>query len=157
RQVPTVGYSLRRSLNTVGGARRLERRRRSRRSPLKLGQRQIWHDAVRALLAVNDHLGATLEHLFHGLEIEAAGGNILGLEIFGEYRLEPLRFTRGAGGDLLLVGLRLLQDALSLATGTWDDVVGKCLGLVLCPLAVSLCPLDVAERVDDLGRRIGLL
>ena len=127
------------------------------RAPLELRQRQIGHDARATGRAVDHHLVHVAQHLFHGLEVEAPGGHVRRLGILVVDREETLRVALGVSHHLLAVGLGFLHQPLGFAAGTWQNVVGEGLRLVLRPLAVGLGPLHVAERIDHLTRRIDLL
>ena len=68
-----------------------------------------------------------------------------------------MRLTGGTRHDFLLVGFRLLQNALRLASGTWDDVVAIGFGFVLGPVLVGARRLHVAEGGNHRFRRVNFL
>ena len=65
--------------------------------------------------------------------------------------------ARGLGDGLLAIGLGRLHDLRGAAARLRHHPVGIGLRFVLRALLVGAGGLDVAERIDDLGRRIDLL
>src|SRR6266536_2695084 len=70
---------------------------------------------------------------------------------------EPRRLAGGFGDRLLAIGFRGLGDLRHAPARLRDDAIGIGLRLVLRTFGVDACRLHVAERVDDLRRRIDLL
>jgi hypothetical protein len=106
---------------------------------------------------VDDHFVAVLQHLLHGLEIETLGSNVLrGFE--GSVHRHKARGIALRAGDIRQkIGLGLLLDPHRVAARNRDDVVAIGFGFVAQARAIGEGSLNVAERVDDLGRRIDAL
>src|SRR5215831_19733740 len=110
------GGSRRRTRRGLGrrrapGGVALDRRARGAVATAQRGERQIGQHAAPAFGGlVDDHLGAVLEHLFHGLEVEPLESDLLRRLEGVVDRGEATGVTLGAGDDLLAVGFRLLLD-----------------------------------------------
>ncbi len=106
---------------------------------------------------IDDDLVGAAENPLHGLEIHALARDVRRLLVLLVDLVEARRLALGFRHGLLTIGLGILGDLGGTAAGLRYDAVGIGLRLVLRAFEIGARGLHVAERVDDLGRRIDFL
>ena len=126
------------------------------RALLQFRQRQIWHDALAAVL-LDDHLVGILQHLLHGFEEKPLARHFRRLGIFVVDRDEALRLTLGFLHDPVLVSGRVFTDLRGFAARLAELLVGILVRFLDETVLVLLGTLHLVERIGHFARRRRIL
>ena len=128
-----------------------------RRRCVKTGQWQIRHHARGRSASVDQHLVGAFKNAFHRLDIKTACRDFLRNLVGLIDRVETRGIALGLQHDLGAIGLRFLRQARRITMGARHHVITIGFGFVDQTLQIDLRTLHIAERVDDLARRIDFL
>ena len=113
--------------------------------------------ATLARRIVNDDIVRAAKHLLHRLDIHALSRHRRRILVLRVNLIELRGLALRLGHGLELVTIRRLDDGCSLTARLWDGLVRIGFGLVAGPALILLRGRHVAERGDDLARRVDRL